>query len=146
MSFLLDTNVLSEMRKPNPDPNVFEWLGKTDESNIFISVASLAEIEQGIAAMEPGRRRSELDQWFRESMIIRFEDRIIHIGPAVALAWGRLVAAAKRRGFGLSLMDAALAATAQTHSLCLVTRNVRDFQRLDIPLKNPWIADPGHDG
>jgi predicted nucleic acid-binding protein len=130
------------MRRPKPDPNVFEWLNKVDESRIFISVASLAEIEQGIASMEPGRRRNELDHWFREGMIKRFEDRVIHIGPTVALAWGRLVAEAKRRGFGLSLMDAALAATALTHSLCLVTRNVKDFQRLDLPIKNPWIVEP----
>jgi predicted nucleic acid-binding protein len=141
LSFLLDTNVLSEMRKPKPDANVFNWLNTTDESRIFISVASIAEIERGIASMEPGRRKSEIDHWFREGMLRRFEDRIIQIGPTVALAWGQLVAEAKRRGFGLSLMDAALAATAQIHSLCLVTRNVKDFQRLDVLIKNPWIAE-----
>lgn len=140
MSFLLDTNVLSEMCKPKPDPNVYSWLDTTNEEEIFMSVVSLAEIQQGLSLMSDGRRKRELEEWLFDALIPRFDGRLLDVSPEVSLAWGRLSAQAKRAGFGLSLMDAALAATAQVYSFRLVTRNIKDFRRLDIELINPWTA------
>lgn len=143
MNFLLDTNVLSEMRKPKADQNVFAWLHATNEDRLFVSVVSVAEIQKGIMSLENGRRRNELESWFRGALLPRFEDRIVPICPEVALVWGELVAGAKRHGFGLGLMDAGLAATARVHSLHVATRNVKDFQRLDVEFLNPWTAREG---
>ncbi len=139
MSFLLDTNVLSEMRKPQPDANVFAWLDAAEEERTFLSVVSIAEIQRGLALMAASRQRTVLDHWFREDLLKRFDGRIIDINPAVALAWGNLSAQARLKGFGLEAMDAFLAATAQAHRLCLVTRNVKDFTAFDIDVLNPWI-------
>jgi predicted nucleic acid-binding protein len=143
VNFLLDTNVLSEMRKPKADKNVFAWLDATSEDRIFVSVVSIAEIQRGILSLEDGRRKKELESWFRGALLTRFENRIVPICPAVALVWGEFVAGAKRGGFGLGLMDAALAATASVHSLCLATRNVKDFRRLNVEIFNPWAAHEG---
>jgi toxin FitB len=140
VSFLLDTNVLSEMRRPKPDENVYTWLDQADEAEVFISVISLAEIQRGLSLMDRGRRRKELENWLHDALLPRFDGRILGVTAAIALVWGRLAAQAKHEGFGLGVMDAALAATAQVHNLRLVTRNTKDFQRLDVELLNPWIA------
>lgn len=134
MSFLLDTNVVSEWVKPEPHPNVVAWLADVDEDRVFLSVATLAEIRRGVELLPIGRRRQRLADWLADDLPSRFEDRILHIDQVVAHAWGELMV----RGAALESMDAFFAATAHTHRLTLVTRNVADFQRAGLPLLNPW--------
>lgn len=138
MSFLLDTNVLSEFKRPRPDGNVFAWANAVNEDETFISVVSIAELRRGVALLAPGRRKMELDEWLREDLRRRFEGRIIDVTPAIAEAWGELMAKAKRCGVGVGLIDAFLAASASVHSLTLVTRNMEDFKVFDLDLTNPW--------
>ncbi|MFH1345908.1 MAG: type II toxin-antitoxin system VapC family toxin [Pseudomonadota bacterium] len=140
MRLLLDTNVLSEVTKPTPDPRVLEWLDQLDEDRSFISVVSIAEIRRGVALMYEGRKREALAEWLAQDLPQRFEQRVLHIDEPIALAWGDLMALAKRRGRGLSSMDGLIAATAVAHNLTLATRNRKDFEGFAFELFDPWTA------
>ncbi|SCB58289.1 hypothetical protein GA0061105_104215 [Rhizobium aethiopicum] len=140
MRLLLDTNVLSEVTKLNPDVRVLGWLGGLDEDRSFISVVSVAEIRRGVTLMDKGRKRDVLADWLARDLPQRFERRIIPVDEAVALVWGDLMGHAKRNGRGLSSMDGLIAATAIAHDLTLATRNTRDFQGFGIELVDPWVG------
>jgi hypothetical protein len=136
-NYLLDTNVISEWVKPRPSPNVIRWLASANEDSVFLSVLTFAEIREGIAAMSAGRRRDALFAW-QTDLYYRFERRILPIDYPIAEAWGDLIARARKSGAPLNPMDAFLAATAQVHSLVLVTRNTRHFAHTGLSLLNPW--------
>lgn len=140
MRLLLDTNVLLEVTKPNPEMRVLAWLDKLDEDRSFISIVSVAEIRRGVARMDEGRKRDALAEWLARDLPQRFEGRIIPMDEPVALAWGDLMGPAKRNGRGLSSIDGLIAATAVAHDLTLATRNTRDFEGFGIELIDPWIA------
>lgn len=145
MNVLIDTNVLSEVRRQVPDRKVLGWLDALDEDRAFISVASIAELRRGIALMDEGRRRAALAAWLAQDLPARFAGRILPIDPTIAERWGDLMAKARRSGFALSVMDGFFAATALTHELVLATRNTKDFASLDVPTFNPW-TDGGETG
>ncbi len=138
MNLLLDTNVLSEVQRPAPDPKVLGWLDNVDEDRAFISVATIAELRRGIALMDDGRRRAALTVWLVNDLPARFADRILLIDQTVAERWGDLMAQSRRSGVALSVMDGFFAATALAKELTLVTRNVRDFAPFGVRLHNPW--------
>jgi toxin FitB len=138
MSFLLDTNVVSEWMKPHPNPGVISWLADVDEDRVFLSVITLTELRYGIERMAPGQRRKRLDEWLEEELPLRFEGRILAIDRAVADACGRVAASREATGRRMEAMDAFLAATALVHRLTLVTRNTSDFQPAVKAVLNPW--------
>ena len=138
MSFLLDTNVISEGAKPHPDPAIMQWLGSVDEDQLFLSVISLAELRHGVERLEAGRRRAALDQWLSDELPARFDGRLLMADVATADHWGRVVARAQANGRPIGAMDAFLAATAEQHEMTLVTRNVSDFAKFGVRLFNPW--------
>ncbi|RUW51263.1 type II toxin-antitoxin system VapC family toxin [Mesorhizobium sp. M1A.F.Ca.ET.072.01.1.1] len=140
MRLLLDTNVLSEVTRPAPDVGVLKWLDGLDEDRSFISVVSIAEIRRGVALMDEGRKREALAEWLARDLPQRFEQRVLPVDEAVALAWGDLMGFAKRRGRGLSSMDGLIAATAIAKQLTLATRNSKDFEGFAIELFDPWSA------
>lgn len=142
MNFLLDTNVISEWVKPEPDRNVVAWLAEADEDRVFVSVMSFAEIRRGIELMVAGRRRERLAQWLGQELPLRFEDRILAVDPEVAGIWGVVMARSESKGHAMGSMDAFVAATAEAHDLTLVTRNIRDFEHLGISLVDPWQPRP----
>lgn len=139
MSYLLDTNVLSELIKPRPDPGLTGWLAGVDEDDLFISVVTLAELRYGIERLPDGTRRAGLESWLTEQLVQRFAGRIIGIDAAIADCWGRLVARRRAAGRPIGGMDAFLAATAECQAMTLITRNVADFAPLGLPLLNPWL-------
>ncbi|MGH2559172.1 MAG: type II toxin-antitoxin system VapC family toxin [Thermomicrobiales bacterium] len=141
MSFLLDTNTVSEAVKPRPDPNVAAWINQLDEALTFVSVATLAEVRHGIELMVAGRRRRQLTTWLDEELPDRFGGRILEIDRRVADSWGVVMARAQRLGASISVMDCFFAATAEVHGLTLATRNVRHFAPLGIPIFNPWTYE-----
>ncbi len=141
MNVLLDTNVLSEVRRRVPDPKVLSWLDTIDEDRAFISVASIAELRRGIALMDNGRRREALSTWLVVDLPTRFAGRIVPVDPAIAERWGKLMALAQQSGFALSVMDGFFAATALDRKLVLATRNIKDFAPLGVPLFNPWTDE-----
>ena len=138
MSFLLDTNVVSEWTKPRPNDGVVQWLAQVDEDEVFLSVVTFAELRHGIERLPPGARRRRLDEWLHHELPLRFESRIVGVDGAIADEWGRLVARREARGRQMSAMDALIAATVQVHDLTLVTRNTADFQASVKSLLDPW--------
>lgn len=140
MSFLLDTNVVSEWVKPRPDPGVVAWLAEADEDRVFLSVVTLAELRYGIERLAEGRRRRRLDAWLRDELPRRFEGRILAIDEAVADGWGTLVRRREATGRPIGVIDAFIAATAMVHRLALVTRNEKDFADGVGAIVNPWTG------
>ena len=138
MSFLLDTNVVSEWTKPQPNAGVAQWLAKIDEDEVFLSVVTFAELRHGVERLPAGARRRRLDAWLRHDLPLRFEARIVGVEGAIADEWGRLVARRERLGRPIHAMDALIAATAQVHGLTLVTRNTADFAASVRTVLNPW--------
>lgn len=138
MNFLLDTNVLAEWVKPQPEPRVVNWLAEADEDRLFLSVISFAEIRRGIDALSGGRRRERLAQWLADDLPGRFAGRILDIDRSVAEAWGSVTVRSAQSGVPISVMDAFLAATALMHGLTLATRNARDFRAAGIEVFDPW--------
>lgn len=135
MSYLVDTNVLSELRRKQPDGNVVRWLEKRPPTTLFLSALTMGELRKGIELMsESERKRSYLD-WLEVELARFFSGRILAIDEPVADCWGRLVAQARR---ALPAIDSLLAATALTHGLTLVTRNERDFRHSGLDVINPW--------
>jgi len=140
VSFLVDTNVLSEVRRPAPNPAVLAWLDQADEDRTFISVISLAELRRGVALMGDGRRKRALADWLARDLPDRFAGRILPIESEIAECWGDLMAESQRMGRALSTMDGFLAATALAKQLTLVTRNTKGFASFRVRLLNPWEA------
>lgn len=138
MSFLLDTNVVSEWVKQRPHPGVVEWLAEVDEDRVFLSVATLAELRHGIERLDDGRRRRRLEAWLCDELPTRFEGRVLPVDESVANSWGVLVARREAVGRSIAAMDAIIAATAHVHALTLVTRNESDFETAVEELLNPW--------
>jgi toxin FitB len=141
MSFLLDTNVVSEWVKPRPDRSVVAWLAAVDEDQVFISVVTLAELRYGIERMTTGSRRNRLAQWLRDDLPLRFEGRVLSIDHIVADVWGKVVARSEAVGRPIGSMDAFIAATAAAHGLTLVTRNASDFEASIKGIINPWANE-----
>ncbi len=139
MSWLLDTNVVSEWVKPRPDADVMAWLATTDEERVWLSVITLAELRRGIERLSNGARRRRLDDWLRHDLPFRFAGRVLPIDTAIAHAWGEIVARGEAAGRPIGAMDAFIAATAEAHALTLVTRNEADFQSVVPAIANPWI-------
>ena len=140
MSFLLDTNVVSELVKTRPDAAVVDWLAQLDEDRVFLSVVTLAELRHGIARLPPGRRRRRLHEWLQDELLQRFDKRILPVDDEIALTWGDVTAECAAVGRPIEAMDALIAATARVHALELVTRDTRDFETAKIPVRNPWLA------
>ena len=137
MSFLLDTNAVSEWTKPRPNPGLIGWMESTDEDRVFISVVTLAELRYGVERLAVGARRRRLEEWLGHELPLRFESRILPIDANIAEAWGKTVSRSDAAGRPIGAMDAFLAATAEFHHLTLVTRDVSDFKLLKAVF-NPW--------
>ena len=141
MNFLLDTNVVSEPLKPQPSASVIGWLAGTDEDRLFISVVTLAELRSGVERLAAGAKRKRLEEWLEDELPERFEGRILSIDPAIADACGRVGARCQNMGRPIEAMDAFIAATAESHGLTLVTRDVSDFQAAIKSFLNPWTIE-----
>ena len=136
--FLLDTNVVSELIKPKPNPNVTRWIHATDENLFYLSVLTLGEIRKGIASLPDAARRVKLEAWLDGDLVLRFSGRILSVDQAIADRWGRLSGAAVARGTPLPVIDTLLAATALHHDFTLVTRDTQHVQGTLVSSFNPW--------
>ena len=140
MTFLLDTNIVSEWVKPRPEPKVISWLAGVDEDRVFLSVATMAELRHGVERLSASRRRTRLDEWLRHDLPARFEGRVLPIDETIATAWGVIVARCEATGRPIGVMDAWIAATAETHELTLATRNAAHFRDAVTAILDPWAA------
>jgi toxin FitB len=139
VSFLLDTNVVSEWVKPVPNPGVIAWSADVDEDRVFLSVITVTEVRYGIERMPAGSRRKRLLEWLEQDLPLRFEGRIIPIDATIADVCGKLFAYGEDRGKRMEVMDAFIAATAEVHQFTIVTRNTSDFEPVTQNILNPWV-------
>ena len=138
MSFLLDTNVVSESIKPHPNPGLTAWLEEVDEDRTFLSVITLTELRYGIDRLPSGKRRHPLEEWAAVDLPARFEGRILAVDPAIAELCGRIIARSEAIGRRMEVMDAFIAATAAIHQLTVVTHNVSHFEPILKDVLDPW--------
>lgn len=137
--FLVDTNILSELTRPQPEARVEKFL-RQSKDRIFVSVLSIGEIRKGIASLPVSNKRTILENWLHNEMMAWFGDRVLPVTLAVAEQWGDLAGQMKIAGRPRPVLDALLAATALKHDLALVTRNVKDYEGLSVTILNPWEA------
>lgn len=135
MSYLLDTNVISELVRPKPAKAVLVWFENIPSEALHISVLTLGEIRKGVERMPEGMRREKLRLWLDHDLTDWFSTRVLPVDVAVADRWGRLLA---QVGRPLPSIDSLLAATALHHELRLVTRNQKDFNYHGLEVINPW--------
>ena len=141
--WLLDTNVVSEMRKgARANPAVRSWAEAVPPAACFLSTVSVAEIRIGIERVADLGFRAELEIWLRDGVRTWFGERILEVDEAVLLAWRRLITEGQKSRYTYSQPDALIAATALVHGLGVVTRNAADFERAGVTLCNPWAETP----
>ena len=138
--WLLDTNVVSELRKTRPNRRVKAWSDAQAADAFFLSVITIAEIRFGIERQTGTRFGQELEDWLAHRLRPWFAGRILPVDEEVILEWRRMVARGKERALTFSQPDLFIAATARVHALTLCTRNEKDFLRARVPVFNPWSA------
>jgi predicted nucleic acid-binding protein len=136
--FLVDTNVISEFIRPQPDPRVIGWLDAADPESLFASVVTFGEIRLGIEDLPAGKRRAALEEWFEHGLPAWFDSHLLPVTKAIADRWGRLTISAKKKGVAITTADGFIAATALEHDLAIVTRNTRDFANCGAAVVSPW--------
>jgi toxin FitB len=141
VSFLLDTNVLSEAVKPAANVGVVQWLSNLPPASAYLSVLTLGEIGRGVALLPESRRKDDLRRWLDDDLPERFRGRVLPISAGVASVWGELDGEARRAGRPLPTIDGLLLATARANGLTFVTRNVSDCGGRGVPVFNPWDLD-----
>jgi Predicted nucleic acid-binding protein, contains PIN domain len=137
MSYLLDTNVVSEPERLRPDDNVLRWLDGVDYSNVYLSALTVGEIKKGIAKLPAGRQRTMIQNWLEE-VRQRFTGRILALTESTFMVWGQTNGGLQKQGIVRPILDSLFEATALEHGLVLVTRNVRNFQQSPVTILNPW--------
>lgn len=138
MIYILDTNIISELIKPNPDINVLSWIKKISEDKLYICVLTLGELQAGIENLPISKKRNDLIAWFVDIQD-SFQDQILPINTTTAIKWGDLKSKLKKTGWNLPVIDGLLAACALDNSAILVTRNIKDFEHTGVELLNPWL-------
>jgi toxin FitB len=138
MNYLIDTNVISELVKPRPDKNVTNWFAAVPSNSLHLSVLTLGEIRKGIGNIENSAKKEKLRLWLEHELPAWFVDRLLVIDAGVAERWDRLLTQHKKT---LPAIDSLIAATALHFDLCLVTRNIIDFESFnELQTINPWNA------
>jgi toxin FitB len=138
MKYLIDTCVISELRRPSPAASVLSWFDTCDESKIFISSLSIGELHHGISRLPDGKRKNDLLTWFNQ-ITEAFSGRILPITDKTSIIWADMRTKAESNGTQLPVIDGLLAATAQENELIFVTRNTKDFAITGVIMHNPWI-------
>ena len=140
MAWLLDTNVLSELRRPRPEPRVVAFVADRPLGQLFVSSVTLAEIRFGIELLAEPNRRAELNEWLTHKVRPMFEHRVLQVTEDIMLKWRLLVEVGRKTGHVFSQPDLLIAATAIQHNLTVVTRDRSDFDKSGVPVLNPWDA------
>jgi predicted nucleic acid-binding protein len=138
MKYLLDTCVISELIKKNPNPKVVKWIAKADEASLFISVLTVGEIHKGIEKLPEGKKKDTLHEWVRYDLEERFKNRIINYDLQTAAIWGKIQARSEISGKAMPVIDGLIASTGISYDLAVVTRNTIDMEISGVTLINPW--------
>ena len=138
MNYLLDTCVLSELIKREPQVSVVNWVNSVREQTCFISVLTVGEIQKGISKLPESTKKQVLQNWLNLDLQQRFEGRILELTVEILIKWGQILGNLEKAGVKLPVIDSLIAATALTNSLTVVTRNVQDIERFGAIIFNPW--------
>jgi toxin FitB len=140
MVWLLDTNILSELRRSKPHPRVIEFVGNSPIQKLYVSAVTLAEIRFGIELVDDAARRAELNNWLAHKVRPMFNGRVLQVTEDIMLRWRLLVEHGRKTGHTFSQPDLIIAATAIHHDLTVVTRDRGDYDKTRVPVLNPWDA------
>ncbi|MGC1480598.1 MAG: type II toxin-antitoxin system VapC family toxin [Chthoniobacterales bacterium] len=138
MNYLVDTNVLSEATRREPNVRVAAWLSAQRPAILFVSVISIGEIQKGILLLPDDRKRDKLDRWLESHLLPAFSRRILPLAGPELQARAMIQAEAEKTGRLLPAMDSLIAATARCHQLTIATQNTPDFDRCEVNTVNPW--------
>jgi len=140
--WLLDTNILSELRRPRPEPRVVAFVAAQPLENLHVSSVTFAEIRFGIELLADAYRRSELTDWLDQKVRPMFAQRVLPVTEDIMFKWRLLVEDGRKAGHTFSQPDLIIAATALEHGLTVVSRDTREYERTRVPVLNPWTAAP----
>jgi predicted nucleic acid-binding protein len=138
MRALLDTCVISELVSKHPDPKVVEYVDALDPEDVYLSVIAIGEIVKGIEKLPSSRRKTGLQTWLNDDLLVRFEGNVVPLDIDVMVEWGRITAQLESAGQTMPAIDSLIAATALAMKMTLVTRNTSDFEGTDVEIVNPW--------
>ena len=138
--WLLDTNVISEIRRPKPEPKVLAFIAGCPLSQLYISMVTIVEIRFGIELVDDPIRRAELNVWLKHTVEPMFDQRVLPITEDIMLKWRFLVEDGRKTGHTYSQPDLIIAATALCHGLTVVTRDVSEYDKAGVPVINPWVT------
>ena len=131
---MLDTDVVSQYTKLPPDPQVDAWIQRTDDSEMYISDITFAELWYGIHLLPLSKRRTDLENWVEDELYWQFSGRTVALGLGTARRYGSLMARAKKNGFSPNAMDTLIAAIAEDNGMVVATLNRKDFERLGVEI------------
>lgn len=138
--WLLDTNVLSELRRPKPDARVVRFVSGQSLDLLYVSVVTFAEIRFGIELVKDASRRMELTDWLVHKLRPMFEDRVLEVTEDIMLKWRLLVEEGRKTGHTFAQPDLIIAATALHHGLTIVSRDTSEYEKANVPVLNPWTT------
>lgn len=137
--WLLDTNVLSELRRPKPDRNVCAFIAGQPLEKLYVSSVTFAEIRFGIELVTDAKRRSDLNDWLTQRVRPMFAQRVLDVSEDVMLKWRLLVESGRQAGHTFSQPDLIIAATALHHGLTIASRDLKDYKKAGALAFNPWL-------
>jgi toxin FitB len=140
--WLLDTNILSELRRPKPERKVLAFIAAQPLEHLYVSAVTFAEIRFGIEVVPDASRRAELNDWLAHKVRPMFEQRVLAITEDIMFKWRLLVEDGRRARHTFSQPDLIIAATALDHGLTVVSRDVSDYRKARAPVLNPWLDPP----
>jgi toxin FitB len=139
--WLVDTNILSELRRPRPEPKVIAFVAAQPLDSLFVSSVTLAEIRFGIELVADAGKRAELSDWLTHKVRPMFDRRVLPVTEDIMFKWRLLVEHGRKVGHTFSQPDLIIAATALEHGLTIVSRDMTDYERARVPVLNPWSTD-----
>jgi toxin FitB len=137
--WLLDTNIISELRRPKPEPKVTEFIRSQPLEGLFVSIVTFAELRFGIELLPDVTRRSDLNDWLAHKVRPMFEQRVLAISEPVMFKWRLLAEDGRKAGHTFSQPDLIIAATAQHHGLTVVSRDTKEYVAARVDVFNPWV-------
>jgi toxin FitB len=141
VSYLLDTNIVSDIARRR-DAGLLTWITRQNPLDLYLSVLSLGEIQQGIELLDSQHpRREELRRWLQHDLSAQFRERLLPVTEPVAMVYGELAARGRRTGRPLPVIDGLLLATSRAYGLTLVTRNAGDIEGRGVPVLNPYTGE-----
>lgn len=138
MKYMLDTCVLSEFTRRQPEPRVIDWLNSNSEEDLFISVITIGEVQRGIERLSDSKRKTELIQWMTQGLLRRFDGRIVSIDAETMIIRGSLTTRMESQGKPIGVMDSLIIASAMQYKMIVATRNINDFYPSGVRVINPW--------